>query len=94
MRGFLMSFAPIILATDPQAMFLIPMALSIACGVAFATLLTLVLIPCMMGMLNDVRRIARRLVTGNWPTPDEVEPARLRNVDPLMEPSLEPQIAK
>jgi multidrug efflux pump subunit AcrB len=74
--------APIIFATDPQAMFLIPMALAIASGVAFATLLTLILIPCMLGILNDFRRIARRLMTGTWPTPDEVEPARLRNVDP------------
>ncbi len=86
--------APIIIETDPQAVFLIPMALSIACGVAFATLLTLVLIPCMIAMLNDIRRIGRRIYTGTWPTPEEVEPARTRNVDPLVQPSLEPQVAK
>lgn len=86
--------APIIAAKDPQAMFLIPMALSIACGVAFATLLTLVLIPCMLGMLNDVRRISRRITSGTWPAPEDVEPARSRNVDPLMQPALEPQVAK
>jgi multidrug efflux pump subunit AcrB len=86
--------APIIMAKDPQAMFLIPMALSIAAGVAFATLLTLILIPCMLGMLNDFRRISRLVVTGKWPTADDVEPARLRNVDPLRQPALEPQIVK
>lgn len=86
--------APIIVETDPQAVFLIPMALSIACGVAFATLLTLVLIPCMMGILNDFRRTAQWVSTGTWPSPDDVEPARSRNVDPLMQPPLEPQVAK
>jgi len=86
--------APIIMAKDPQAVFLIPMALSIACGVAFATLLTLVLIPCMLGILNDIRRIGRYVATGSWPTADEVEPARFRNVDPMVQPTLEPQVAK
>lgn len=86
--------APIIMAKDPQAMFLIPMALSIAAGVAFATLLTLVLIPCMLAMLNDFRRLSRLAITGTWPTPDDVEPARHRNVDPLVQPALEPQIVK
>ncbi len=86
--------APIIIETDPQAVFLIPMALSIACGVAFATLLTLILIPSMLGILNDFRRVGRRLMSGTWPSPEDVEPARGRNIDPLMQPSLEPQIAK
>jgi multidrug efflux pump subunit AcrB len=77
--------APLILETDLQAKFLIPMAISIAAGVAFATLLTLVLIPSLMVILNDLRRLYHRLRRGVWPTPEAVEPARDRKVDPLAE---------
>ncbi len=69
---------PLILETDLQARFLIPMALSIAGGVAFATVLTLVLIPSLLTILNDFRRIIRRAQTGAWPTREEVEPALSR----------------
>jgi len=70
--------APLILEKDQQARFLIPMALSIAAGVAFATLLTLVLIPGLLAILNDARRLAFRLKYGHRPSREEVEPARLR----------------
>ena len=43
--------APIILEKSMQAQFLIPMAISIAFGVAFASLLTLFLIPCLLLIL-------------------------------------------
>jgi len=72
---------PLILETDLQAQFLIPMALSIAAGVAFATLLTLVLIPSLLVILNDVRRLCRYLWHGDWPTREDVEPARTRRGD-------------
>ena len=67
-----------ILETDFQAKFLIPMALSIAAGVAFATLLTLVLIPSLLVILNDLRRVPVRLRTGVWPPRETVEPATRR----------------
>jgi len=69
---------PIIIEKDMQARFLIPMALSIAAGVAFSTIVTLVLIPSLMGILNDLRRITHVLVYRRWPTPEEVEPATQR----------------
>ncbi len=69
---------PLILERDLQARFLIPMGISLAAGVAFATLLTLFLIPCLLCVLNDVRRLLVRMVTGYWPSPEDVEPARLR----------------
>ena len=72
---------PLILEQDLQAQFLVPMAITIACGVAFATLLTLLFIPCMMGVLNDLRRVARYLRHRRWPSAEEVEPARLRLLD-------------
>jgi multidrug efflux pump subunit AcrB len=75
--------APLIMEQDLQARFLIPMALSIAAGVAFATVLTLVLIPSLLAILNDFRLIVHRLRTGTWPKRLDVEPARDRHVDPL-----------
>jgi len=73
--------APLILETDLQAKFLIPMALSIAAGVAFATLLTLVLIPSLLVIVSDLRLLLFRLRHGNWPKRVAVEPARARYVE-------------
>ena len=73
--------APMILETNLQARFLIPMALTMAAGVAFATVLTLVLIPSLLVILNDFRRIPQRLRTGQWPPRETVEPARDRHDD-------------
>ncbi|MFP4475625.1 MAG: efflux RND transporter permease subunit [Desulfatibacillaceae bacterium] len=70
--------APLIMETDLQAKFLIPMALSLAAGVAFATVLTLVLVPCLFVILNDIRRYLRRAWTGELPTREDVEPATKR----------------
>ncbi|MBC8209068.1 MAG: efflux RND transporter permease subunit [Desulfobulbaceae bacterium] len=66
--------APLILETDMQARFLIPMALSVAGGVIFATGLTLVLIPSLLMILNDFRCFFSYLRTGTWPEREEVEP--------------------
>ncbi len=73
---------PLILETDMQAKFLIPMALSVAGGVAFATGLTLLLIPSLMVIVNDIRRSVVRVSSGVWPTREEVEP---RGVKELLE---------
>ena len=70
--------APMIMETNFQAKFLIPMALAIAAGVAFATVLTLVLIPSLLVILNDLRRLRHRWLRGAWPAREEVEPARDR----------------
>ncbi len=75
--------APLIMETDMQAKFLIPMALSIAAGVAFATILTLVLIPSLLAILNDFRLLSHKLKYGYWPKRVEVEPAKDRFLDPL-----------
>jgi multidrug efflux pump subunit AcrB len=72
---------PMILETDLQAKFLIPMALAIASGVAFATILTLVLIPSLLVVLNDARCLLHRLRHGAWPTREQVEPAARRNTN-------------
>jgi multidrug efflux pump subunit AcrB len=41
--------------TSRQAQFLIPMAVSIAFGLAFATLLILLVIPAMLSIYEDVQ---------------------------------------
>lgn len=68
---------PLLASRDVQAQFLIPMALSIGAGVAFSTVLSLVLVPCLLGILNDIRRYAHYLRHRVWPEPEEVEPAWL-----------------
>ena len=73
--------APLIMETDFQARLLIPMALSLAAGVAFATVLTLVLVPSLLAILNDFRLLVGRIRTGQWPKRVEVEPARSRHAD-------------
>ncbi len=49
--------APMILETSVQAQFLIPMAISLAFGILFATGITLILIPCLYMMLEDIRAL-------------------------------------
>lgn len=45
---------PMVLETDIQAKFLIPMAVSLSFGILFATFITLILVPCVYLMLEDV----------------------------------------
>ncbi|UDQ97672.1 efflux RND transporter permease subunit [Lentisphaerota bacterium WC36G] len=52
---------PMIYEKSRQAAFLIPMAITIAFGVLFATLLTLILIPCLILIINDIKRIFHML---------------------------------
>lgn len=66
---------PLIFETDFQAQVLIPMAISLAAGVTFAMLLTLLLVPAMVCILNDCRRFLHWLVKGYVPSREEVEPA-------------------
>jgi len=73
--------APMILETDFQARFLIPMGISIAAGVAFATLLTLVLVPSLFVILNDMRIFTHYILKGEWKKRERVEPARYRKHD-------------
>ena len=47
--------SPLIMETSQHAQQLIPMGISLAFGVAFATVLTLVLLPCLMVIINDAR---------------------------------------
>ncbi len=52
--------APLMMEKSFQAQFLVPMAVSLVFGLAFATVLTLVFVPAMYLILEDVRRRFRR----------------------------------
>ncbi|MBT7261272.1 MAG: efflux RND transporter permease subunit, partial [Desulfobacula sp.] len=47
--------APIISETSRQARFLIPMAISLGFGILFATLITLLMVPCLYMILEDIK---------------------------------------
>ncbi|MGD9418357.1 MAG: efflux RND transporter permease subunit [Verrucomicrobiota bacterium JB025] len=53
---------PMLLEQDMQAKFLIPMAVSLAFGILFATLITLFLVPSVYMILDDVQRIGARIL--------------------------------
>ncbi|MDA1082722.1 MAG: efflux RND transporter permease subunit [Gemmatimonadetes bacterium] len=72
---------PLILETDFQARFLVPMAVSIAGGEAFGTILTVIVVPVSLYVLNDLRCAAVRLTQGYWPAREAVEPARHRHAE-------------
>ncbi|NQZ96851.1 MAG: efflux RND transporter permease subunit [Myxococcales bacterium] len=54
---------PLLLETSTQAQFLIPMAVSLAFGVLFASAITLFIVPSGYLILEDVRRIAGGLLS-------------------------------
>jgi len=67
--------SPLIFETSRQAQFLIPMAIAIAYGIGLATVLTLVLLPLMLKLSNDLKVLWQWYVTGKKPAPEEVEGA-------------------
>jgi len=51
--------APMIFETSRQARFMIPMALSLGFGILFATLITLILVPCLYLLMEDLHQWVR-----------------------------------
>jgi multidrug efflux pump subunit AcrB len=47
---------PIIMETSIQARFMIPMAISLGFGIVFATFITLVMVPCLYLLLEDMKQ--------------------------------------
>ena len=58
---------PLMLEKSMQAQFLIPMAVALAFGVLFATVVTLVLVPSLYLILEDIRGCANWLLRGPAP---------------------------
>ena len=59
---------PMLMETDMQARFIIPMAISLGFGILFATTITLLLVPSAYVILEDLR-IAGRWLLGRQPDP-------------------------
>ncbi|WP_424961150.1 efflux RND transporter permease subunit [Ekhidna sp.] len=64
---------PLIKETSFQAQFLIPMAISVAYGVLFGTIIILLFFPVFILIANDLRRYAKWLWTGDKPSREDVE---------------------
>ncbi len=61
--------APMIFETSRQARFMIPMALSLGFGILFATVITLVLVPCLYLIIEDAK-VYLREAAGVLPEPE------------------------
>lgn len=75
--------APLLLEKSRQAQFLKPMALSIAYGIAFATFLTLIMLPIFLAFSNKVKVGTKWLKTGHVITKEEVERAIKEQVEEM-----------
>ncbi|MCL7752772.1 efflux RND transporter permease subunit [Polaribacter sp. Z022] len=67
--------APLLLEKSRQAQFLIPMAISIAYGIAIATVLTLIMLPLLLSVSNSMKVGIKWLKTDREVTKEEVERA-------------------
>ena len=67
--------APLLLEKSRQAQFLKPMAISISYGIAIATFLTLILLPLLLSVSNQIKVGIKWLKTGEKVTQEEVERA-------------------
>jgi len=67
--------APLIFEESRQAQFLIPMAISIAYGIGFATILTLVLLPIFLSFSNNIKVGLKWIYQGGEVSKEEVERA-------------------
>ena len=55
-----LGLAPLLFETSVQAQFLLPMVITIAWGLAFASLIVLFLVPSVLGMQEDFRAFIDR----------------------------------
>ena len=67
--------APLIVETARTAQYLIPMAISIAYGIGYATFLTLFLLPLLLYLSNSIKRGRIWLLTGKQPSRRAIERA-------------------
>jgi len=70
---------PMLFEKSIQAQFLIPMAISLAYGVALGTLFILIFFPVLLIVLNDLRLLVRFAIRGTYPSREEVETAIIQN---------------
>ena len=66
---------PLILEKSRQAQFLKPMAISVSYGIAFATILTLIVLPIFISLNNQIKVTTKWLISGDYPSRESVERA-------------------
>ena len=66
---------PLMFSKSHQAQFLSPMAISVAYGLLFGTLLTLLMLPALLVAFNHGKVYVYKLLTGTMPTAEQMEPA-------------------
>ena len=67
--------APLLIEKSRQAQFLKPMAISISFGIAYATILTLLVLPLFLSFSNSIKQKTKWLKTGDDISKEEVERA-------------------
>mgnify|MGYP001803225183 FL=1 len=65
-----LGLSPLMLEQSFQARFLIPMAITIACGLISATFIILIVLPCLLMITADIGRVMRALWSGRWDPSD------------------------
>jgi multidrug efflux pump subunit AcrB len=68
---------PLLLEKSRQAQWLKPMAITVSYGIAFATVLTLLLLPIFISLINQGKVIFKWLISGDFPTQESVERAMI-----------------
>ena len=68
---------PLLLEKSRQAQWLKPMAITVSYGIAFATILTLILLPIFISLNNQAKVIFKWLIQGYFPTQESVERAMI-----------------
>lgn len=71
----LLGLGPLIFETSIQGQFLIPMAISIAFGLAVATVLSLIVLPIILTLINSYKTWVASAWLQHTVAPEEVEPA-------------------
>lgn len=71
----IVGIAPLIASNQSEAKMVIPMAISMAYGLAVATFLNLLLLPVLLVVVNSMKRKAKWLTTGITPSRESVESA-------------------
>jgi len=85
-----LGLAPLILEKSRQAQFLIPMAVSVAAGLIFGTLILLLILPALYMTVSSLRVRIAKLLYGKDFTPEQVEPVN-KELRKLQENNLLPE---
>ncbi|MCF7823904.1 MAG: efflux RND transporter permease subunit [Candidatus Marinimicrobia bacterium] len=66
---------PLIIANNPDAQQTVPMAIAVAYGLIVSTLSTLIVLPVLLSLFNQTRRLAIKWRTGILPSAESIESA-------------------